>query len=92
MKLGTHVVIEGRRFEVSSIRPNGGLSLRPIKPGTLPRGSTFEDGEVVDIVYDGVRYAGEIVSLAPVRAVVTSESWCKGLVVSGTRVRKARKG
>lgn len=93
MKLGSRYSLAGKPFEVVSMRANGGIVMRPVKkPGERSNGVRYSLGESVRIV--GVdletELRGEVISLEPLKARVTSPGiWC-GLVVSGGKMRKQK--
>jgi hypothetical protein len=90
IKIGTRMSSHNRQFEVVSILANGGLRLRPTQ-GTKHDGTRYELGEQVRIVgvdLDG-DLAGEVVSLSPIRAKVTSGVF-GGLEVGGDKIRKGK--
>ena len=89
IKIGTRMTTHHRTFEVVSILPNGGLRLRPLKPGNRSNGTQYELGERVRIV--GVdqdeALEGEVVSVGPIRARVTRGVF-QGVEVGTCKIRK----
>lgn len=87
MKLGTRSRFAGRTYEVTSILPNGGLRLRPVKDGCKSDGTQYDLGEACQIAVGKGRLPGVIVSVNPLRARVTVGARI-GLEVGQSKVRK----
>lgn len=90
IRIGTRMTTHHRTFEVVSILPNGGLRLRPLKPGNRSNGTQYSLGERVRIV--GVdqdeELDGEVVSVGPIRARVTERGAFHGHEVGTSKIRK----
>lgn len=90
IKIGTRMTTHHRTFEVVSIMADGGLRLRPLKPGNRSNGTQYELGERVRIV--GVdkdeALEGEVVSVGPIRAMVKQRGAFHGVEVGTCKIRK----
>ena len=89
IRIGTRMTTHHRTFEVVSILPNGGLRLRPLKPGNRSNGTQYELGERVRIVgvdQDEV-LEGIVCSVGPIRAKVTRGVF-QGVEVGVCKIRK----
>lgn len=90
IRIGTRMSSHHKTFEVVSIMADGGLRLRPLKPGNRSNGTQYELGERVRIV--GVdqdeALEGEVVSVGPIRAVVTQRCRYVGYEVGTSKIRK----
>lgn len=90
IKIGTRMTTHHRTFEVVSILPNGGLRLRPLKPGNRSNGTQYELGERVRIV--GVdqdeALEGVVCGVGPIRARVKERGAFHGVEVGFCKILK----
>jgi hypothetical protein len=90
MKLGQRVRLGGNTYEITNVRSNGCLAMRPWKPGMVTHGTSYTLDETVRVVGYSKPYTGKIISLEPLRALVTSEGKFQGKQVACQRIRKVR--
>jgi hypothetical protein len=90
MKIGTITRVAGAPYEVVSILPNGGLRLRPLKPGRKSDGCQYELFETVRIAVGDSFVPGVISSVSPLQATVTA-GVSQGRTVGSSRIRKGSK-
>jgi len=93
MKLGQRATVAGYPYEVTSVYSDGSVRMRPLpKNAKNNGGGVFREGDVCRIVnvdHTG-DLAGEIISLVPFRARVTTKGAFFGYeLTSQSKVRKA---